>query len=415
MPAHRGLAARPRCRLAAALAYHPPFVALRRPSARVVLALAALTATLLSACSSGGATVANPAATVNGVTVSSQDVDAVLRDALVIPPGTLSVPTAESTSVLNFVVEVELLRQGTTEKGIEPTEEDRTAAQEGVYQLLGGDAASGLIDPEAGKAVFEEMDPVTRRLLVDQALYQTLLAGTIADEDAGIVPITDDDVRAVFESRQGEYRSRCLSLLAVDPELGPVQAGIEAQELYDRLDGGEDIAALVAEVNEGRPEGSELAAELGCFTDADISSQVAGGQWPTELADAVSAAAGVGPIEPLALPDGLTYVFHVDREEVTPFEEAAAGIRSELEAANEEARQGLLAQIVAELGLAADVWVDPRHGRWMAVDEAGAVTNDAELAVRAMVVPPAGPQDPPVDVDDTVADPLAGLGVTGTP
>ena len=117
---------------------------------------------------------------------------------------------------------------------------------------------------------------------------------------------------------------------------------------------------------------------------------MSGGQFPTELYEAIWAAEGVGPVGPVAPAGGGVFVFHVDSEEVTPLAEVEDQIRAELDAANDDLRNQAVGGLVAELALAADVWIDPKYGRWVAVDELGVETADVEAAVGAGVAPPAG-------------------------
>jgi hypothetical protein len=388
----------------------------RSRAPRLLAALAAVALLATAGCSSGGAAVDNPVATVNGVDLSADWVDEVTRAALEVPAGSMTMATSESSSILDLLIQVELVRQSVDDLGIELTEDDRQAAAEVLYAQLGRDQTTGVVDLEAGQAAFEDLDEVLQEISIDQQMLGDALAGSVSDEDAGVVPVTDADVEAAYEQRVPELTRRCISYIGSDPELGDLVQQADADEVYERLVAGEEIEALLAEVNEGRPEDQPLCAEFGCVTQAEMQEQVSGGQFPTELFEAIWAAEGVGPIEPVSPGGQGVYVFHVDSEEVTPLADVEEQIRAELESANDDLRNQVVGGLVAEMALAADVWIDPKYGRWVAVDELGAETTDVEAAVGAGVAPPQGPQDPPVDPDSTLpVDPLGGLGVPAAP
>jgi hypothetical protein len=388
----------------------------RSRAPRLVAASAALVVLVSSACSPGEAAVDNPVATVNGVDLTAEFVDEVTLAALDVPAGTLSIATSESSGILDLMIQIELVRQAVADEGITLTEEDRQAAADALYEQLGRDQTTGVVDLEAGRAAFEELDPALQEISIDQQMLGAAISSTVSDEDAGVVPVTDADVEAAYDERAAELTTRCLSYILADPEVGDLVQQAQAQELVDRLEGGESMDDLVAEVNEGRDAEEPLGAEFGCTTRAEMEQQVSGGQFPPELFEAIWAAEGVGPVGPIAATSGGIFVFHVDSEEVSPLAEVEGQIREELEAANDDLRNQAVSGRVAELALAADVWIDPKYGRWVAVDELGIETTDAEAAVGAGVAPPQGPQDPPVDPDDTLPlDPFGGDGVPVSP
>jgi hypothetical protein len=388
----------------------------RSRAPRLVAGLASVALLASAGCSSGGAAVDNPVATVNDVELTADWVDEVTRAALEVPAGSLSIPTSETSSILDLLIQIELVRQSVDDLGLELTDADRQAAADVLYEQLGADPTTGVVDLEAGRAAFEDLDPVLQEISIDQQMLGDALTNSVSDEEAGVAPVTDADIEAAYEQRLTQLTSRCLSYIASDPEVGDLVQQADAQEIYDRLAGGEDVEDVIAEVNDGRPDDQPLGAELGCLSQAEMEQQVSSGQFPAEIFEAVWAAEGVGPLEPVAPAEGGVFVFVIDSEEVTPLADVEDQIRAELDAANDDLRNQVVGRRVAELALAADVWIDPKYGRWVAVDELGVETTDAEAAVRAGVSPPQGPQDPPVDPDLTLpGDPLGGLGTPASP
>lgn len=371
---------------------------------------------LASACSSGDRAVDSPVASVNGVDLTAEVVDEVIQATLEVPAGSLSIATSESSGVLDLLIQVELVRQALADEGITPTEEDRQAAAESIYAQFGTDPNTGVVDLEAGQDAFEELDPVLQEAYLDQQMLGDAITATVTDEEAGIQPVTDEEVQAAYEAGLGELTSRCLSYILIDPELDSLVQQTQADELVDRLEAGESMDDLVAEVNEGRDPTQPLGAEFGCTTRAEMEAQVSSEGFPMELYEAIWAAEGVGPVGPVAPAAGGVFVFNIDSEEVTPLADVEEDIRSQLDAANDDLRNRAVGGRVAELALAADVWIDPKYGRWVTVDEVGVETTDVEAAVGAGVLPPQGPQDPPVDPDDTLPlDPFGGGGVPVSP
>lgn len=373
-----------------------------------LLPVVALVAALLSACSPGEPAVETPAATVNGVDISTELVLTMAQGAPP-DPGAVSIPTASTTPALNELINIELTRQLLDERELEISDETEAEALEIAYQVLD---PSGAGDPAAGQAAFEELPETMRRQLLDEFGTILTLARSLPDDETGATEITDEMVEAAYEeSRETEFFSRCASVLIVNANAGD-QAAQEArgEEIVDELDGGalfDDL--LIDEYPEPQtPAGGPLA----CGSRAVLEQQLAQSGLPAEFIAAVfdpelEPGDSFGPI---TTANGVL-VGVIDDETVTSFEDAEAEIRDRLGIQNDNLKIQVALQIIDEASLDADVWVDARFGTWsyVADRQSGQLVSDPADATGKAVVPPAGPADPPV----TEATSVGGIDPSG--
>lgn len=317
----------------------------------------------LAGCSEGEqAAWTEAAATVNGVEISQDLLVQTTQGANDIEPGGQSLSTNETTGVLDRLVSIELARQELDDLGVELTEEDREVARNAVYASMGQDPATGAVDVERGRQLFEESPEGFQQAFVDlQAILDKLAANL--PEGAGDV-------------------ERCASFVQINPGAGDQDDQVaRAEEILDGLRDGDDIQQHIeAETTDPTTPGG---GTLGCATEQALADQVAQGALPAEIADPIFETGLGEPFGPVVLDQGV-YVVLVESE--TFGQDAAL-------------------QYIDQLSLHADVWINPRNGIWTYFDATGAVTDDPEEAIRRGVAPPEGPEPPPLGSDTTAVVP----------
>src|SRR5690606_27842658 len=133
-----------------------------------------------------------------------------------------------------------------------------------LYEQFGQDQTTGVIDVEAGRAAFEDLDITLQRLSVDQEALVRALLGDISDEEAGVEAISDDEVRATYDEAVEQLTRRCISIVQADPADGDLDdQAARAQEIYEALEAGEPFASVVEEESEGSAQ--PLGGEVGCL------------------------------------------------------------------------------------------------------------------------------------------------------
>lgn len=311
---------------------------------------AALLLVVLPACSD----VAGPAAaaTVNGVEISDDELRDDLRtlaDNEEFALGLTQVPVHADGSapenrvdadfaaaVLELKIILELIDAEFEDRGLELGEEQLQTVRDGF-----GPELQAYLDqlPE------EYVDGFVRWNAQITALRDDLAAEQ--GEDAGAV--TDDDVRSFYDENLTQFEDQvCASHVLLETEA-------EADEVLADLQAGGDIAAIAGERSID-PSAAGNGGDLGC-TSAD--------NYVEEFAEAVRTGEigeYLGPVET----DFGFHVILVRSRGTTPFEEAEADIRTQLEgeAANAPAQAfgELLERLVAE----AEVTVSSRYGEWNA-------------------------------------------------
>jgi hypothetical protein len=375
-----------------------------RPAALVA---AALLVFALAGCSDEErAAWTQPAATVNGADISTDLLTEGVMAATGVEEPALVLAASDASGFLGELVQLEIARDELAARGVTITDEDREAARQSVYAAMGTDPTTGQSDPAVGQQQFEALDPTLQDLTIDAQATYDALAATITDEEAGVVPVSDEDVAAAFADREQEFTLRCGRSLLIDPTAGD-QAAQEARatEIVAGIEDGEDFETFAEE--ETSDPATPPDAEIPCSSRSQFEQQL-----PPEVVDGMFETEPGNAFGPVVV-QGAVFVVMVDDEQVTPRSEAEAVIRGELEGGNEQLRGDALQALIAELTLDAEVWVDPKYGTWALFDQLGGVTDDPDAAVRAGVAPPEGPEAPPVDSDTTavIPDPATDPGV----
>lgn len=327
---------------------------------RIFGLFALVLALVASACGSSlGETVRPAAATVNGVSITQEELDDELEairdnEAYIasIEAGGMAVTGEGAGTLSNSFVSRVLTRQiflrlvhdEVVRRELEVTDEQLESVRPGVIQSVGG------------KDIFEQFPSGYRDTLVrrnaEVALLQSDLAGP---------PATDADIAAFYEENAERFGQTCVShiLFGVTDDSGELDQEATAAEI-DRLTGeaaaakaqiggGGDFAAVAAERSVDRSN-KDQGGDLDCGPP---------GRFVPEFETAMDA------LEPGTVSDPVVTQFGVHLIKVTerraqPLEEAEDQIRQELAGAGEQAFSEFLQEAVAE----AEVTVNPRYGRF---------------------------------------------------
>ncbi len=364
-----------------------------RPRRRAAVALVALLALVLaaSACSAVGQP---PAATVEGTDISADVVDEIVEAYIEADPETYGAPFkgdgADTLSmdpvsnVLGSLVVQELQSQLAQDRGVTPTDEERTQAEDAVrtsfvQQEQAAPEGEGPSESEqTSTAVFEALAESTQEYLIDLRADALALSRELGSESGA----ADAAARAFYDQNPMQFTAVCLRLLAVaEPDLPAVQA---------RLDAGEDFGDVSREVSVDPQVVQALDGPPQCTALSQLQSQLQ----PEAFQQLASAAEG-DVVGPFAFDDqGNVVLVEIQSTQLTPFEEVREAILTQIPAPGDQAVSDLLTREAPE----ADVSVDPRFGTW-----------DPD---QARVLPPDGADAP---AGDGTSEPVEGVPATDAP
>jgi hypothetical protein len=367
---------------------------LRTLTALVALALVA--ALVGSSCSS----VTPQALVVNGFTLSQSDfldeVSAVVEHGAYLgqpPADTTSDPSTYSTELtsqlLSQRITMVLATQENEKRGNEVSDADLDQAEVLLTQSLGsGGGTSGSSSPDPdGQAVLDQLPSGYRDALVEGVANILVLQSDIIERAQ-----TEEGLRALFDAQQAESGAieqacaRHILIQAGNGQSAPTEAEYaaalaQAEDVVEQLDDGASFATLASQVSDD-PGSAQQGGELGCRPQ---------GSYVEEFDDAVWAQP-VGEVgEPVRTDFGYHVIVVEKRGEVS-FED----VRDQLEQAVAQNQDQLINDWFASAGRDADVWVDPKFGRW-----------DSEVGT---VTVPEGAQLPPSTTDTSIAGLLGGAG-----
>nr|WP_246221484.1 peptidylprolyl isomerase [Phytoactinopolyspora mesophila] len=328
------------------------------PTRATYAALAGIGLLVLSACGNGDDSTA---ATVNGTEISAEDVEAQSEIIAENPATQQQMEGADEEQVeqqlnadaLSQLIFEIVMTDGAAELGVEVTDDDVTQTTEEIAMQFGGE-----------DAMYEELEEqgLDRDEVDRQLRFAALQDAIMVELGAGV----DDE--AVEEAYAEGTPAR--HILVEDED--------EANEVFDRIDGGEDFAEVAQETS---LDGSaEAGGDLGFIQP---------GMTVTEFEEALFAADEgevVGPVQS-------DFGYHViQRLEKPEFEEVQDELRANLEQVSMQEGQMAFQDFITEQLQAADVDVDPEYGEWNA--EMGQVMPDDP------VQPPQPEQPLPEDLDD---------------
>lgn len=248
--------------------------------------------------------------------------------------------------ILTELIEATLIEQGAADRGVEIDQEDIAEQRANLAEQLGGEEELQQAIEQQGLSESDVDD-----LLRDLTYREAVTADLVGDGE-----ITDEDVAEFYEENPEQFQTAQARHILVDTEE-------EAQQVLERLEEGEDFAAVAEEVS--TDEGS--AAQGG-----DLG-EISPGEMVPAFEQAVFEDAEVGEVHG---PVESEFGFHIvevaerDRPELAEVEDE---IREQLAAGEEfDAFDEWLAQRREE----AEIEVNPEFGEWDA--ESGQVVPDVE-------------------------------------
>jgi parvulin-like peptidyl-prolyl isomerase len=313
-----------------------------RPSSRLLAVLASLLL-VLTAC--GTTTPAGAAATVDGESVSRDQLESAVRQLTADAPEEEGAETTEAAQrqVLTLLIQAKIIENLAGEEGIEIDEDEAEARIDADLEQAGGE---------------EELSEMLAFQDLTLELYRDVLVPT---------QLRVDVLRQRLAADQPPVEERTVRHILVDTEE-------EAQEVIGELEGGADFAQLAEERSTDTGSGAQ-GGDLGPSTRDRYVPEFGDAAWEAELEEIV------GPVQS-------QFGYHV--LQVTAVDETAA----------EDLDVQQLDQLVGqELGMqiqeafdAAEVEVDPAFGEWdpaqTAVVPAGRVGEGGDPALEQPVPAP---------------------------
>lgn len=278
-----------------------------------------------------------------------------------------------SAQVLTSLIQSRILERAADEElGLEIGQEQDDAQREAIIEEVGGQEEFDALVEQNGLSE-EQLDDELHNAAVQEAIRAELAAD-----------VTDEDVEAFYEeNRDARYGPNASARHIL------VEDEATARQALDRINGGEDFAAVAG----------ELSTDTGSAEQGGDLGQVTPGQTVPEFDDAVFNS----PIGELVGPIQTEFGWHVlevleRNDEGQPLSEVEDEIRTELDAT---AGQQEFQQFAQEQSQAAEVEVNPRFGQW---DPAtGQVTPGDPLGEVESPLPADGSAPVPAEPEATAA------------
>jgi len=365
-----------------------------RSTRSIALAIAATLAVSGCATSGSGDGDGPPevAATVDGVEILSARIEEIVeaQAALIEDVEEAELPDArkdQERNALSAEIQLQAVEAAVEERfGLEITDEEIDAALEASIEAQGGQ--------EAFDQLAEEQDLTSEEAMGfarEQAYVQVLVEyvqGKLAEEGGA----SEEELRAQYEATPEQFQSATVSHILVETEE-------EAQDVLDRLEAGEDFAALAQELSQD-PGSGQNGGSLGeqargsyvePFSEAVYSED-------TEIGEVV------GPVE-------TQFGFHliiVDERTTPSFEEVRPQLEAQLSgAAFGEFLDAVFAEMEVEVAEYYGTWDAEQRMVVPATPEAdGTETPDAgtEAPDAGTEAPDAGTEAPDTQDDATEGD-----------
>lgn len=292
-------------------------------------------ALVLAAC--GGASGAT-AATVDDATITVGEVESLID----IEESTI--PKNQFAQFLNFEIQWEIITTTSSERwGIEIADEDIEAEANRIYESVAAEGESRE-DFLATRGVTEEfLTNIAHQALLDQAVR--------AELEGDVDEPTQEEIDAEMQSAADSLTQVCVSHILVPTEE-------EAQEVLDRLEGGEEFGRLATELSQD----TQSAENNGILPCSEA------GQYVAEFRDA-ALTAPIGEVYEEIVQS--QFGFHVmevtDRSDPEPDslpseEEIVESLRADSVAL--ELNEWFLDAVAA-----AEVTVEEQYGTWQALPE----------------------------------------------
>ena len=286
-----------------------------------LVSLLVLAALVLAACGSGSNATA---ATVDGEDITVGDVEA-----LIDPGEDAEIPKATFAQFLGFEIQQRIVSNAAEDEfGIAITDDEALAEADVIFEEANVEGVT--------REEFLTTNGVTEEMLLNVAHQQLLDAQVREAFTADVEDPTQDEIDAVIAEAEAVY---CASHILVATEA-------EANEVMDRLEAGEDFAALATELSTDTGSGAQ-GGDLGCSApDAYV----------TEFADALTAAEVGVPTEPVETEFGF-HVILLGEDQIPTEDEVIEQLK--IVAIGTVTNEWFLEQVEA-----AEVTVDEAYGTW---------------------------------------------------
>jgi parvulin-like peptidyl-prolyl isomerase len=304
------------------------------------------------------------AATVNGATITDQDVvdelnaivsnddylqqvEAQLGGGRVRGDSEGSFDSAFVAQVLRGRIAYSLVHQELERRKIVIDDTCRSAAQQDAYKSVGGD------DLTKGKEILDAFPATFRETLLTRNTEVLALQAHLID-----LPCQPQDAaRLYFDAHPEKFAQTCLTVMAVDPD--------KADAVYAQLKAGADFAT-VAQANATDGIGSQ---EVGCVVVTQLPQTIA-----AELAQTAT-----GQIAKPVQNGTVSIIMRVNDRKTGTFDE----LRTQAEEVAAVAQSDAFRQWYQDALIGAAVTVDVRYGTWNA--EQGAIDPPAEPSTTTTV------------------------------
>lgn len=286
-----------------------------------LVSLLVLAALVLAACGSGSNATA---ATVDGEDITVGDVEA-----LIDPGEDAEIPKATFAQFLGFEIQQRIVSNAAEEEfGIAITDDEALAEADVIFEEANVEGVT--------REEFLTTNGVTEEMLLNVAHQQLLDAQVREAFTSDVEDPTQDEIDAVIAEAEAVY---CASHILVATEA-------EANEVMDRLEAGEEFAALATELSTDTGSGAQ-GGDLGCSApDAYV----------TEFADALTAAEVGVPTEPVETEFGF-HVILLGEDQIPTEDEVIEQLK--IVAIGTATNEWFLEKVEA-----AEVTVDEAYGTW---------------------------------------------------
>jgi peptidyl-prolyl cis-trans isomerase C len=348
--------------------------------------LAALAALALTACAQAAGDP-SVAATVGDAEIAIATVEERFETAKANPQVAQQLEGDDGTfasqvqaQILSQLIRSQLLQAGAEELGVEVTDDDVAAKRDEIVEEFGGEEAFEQVI-EQNNLTEDEVDAQLRDLALQDGVQEALTAD---------LDVSDEEIQAAFEAdAQGQFgEQRSARHILVETEA-------EAQQVLERLEAGEDFAAIATEVSTDTGS-AERGGDLGQFGRGQMVPPFEEAVFGAEVGDVV------GPVQ-------TDFGFHViEVTDVAPapeLSEVEDDIRDQL---LEQQRAGAVQEWLTEQQAEAEIVVNPRFGEWDAA-QGQVVPADPLGELREQA--PGGGEAPELDLDGGGA----GAGAGGDP
>lgn len=329
---------------------------------------------MLGACSGSGDAAGGVAASVEGDEITAEELDAEVATRAESSDLSSQLAGDESdqlretltTNVLTELIRSRIVDIAAERENIEVADDDIAEQRAQVIEQVGGEEEFEQIIADSNVS-----DEQLQRTLRDQAI-QAAIGETQA------VEVSSEDVRGAFDSdAQGQYGE------TVDVRHVLTETEEQAQEAIDRIESGEDFAAVA----------EDMSIDPGSGANGGDLGSVPRGATVAEFEEAAFGAEVGKLVGPVKSEFGFHVIEVTDKTPAPAFADVRADIRTQLETA---AQSQAFGEFVTELAGDLDIEVDEQYGVWDA-DTLAVVPEDQQAPPGLGTAPPVPPGAVPTE------------------